>query len=177
MLFVLLFFVHGPLWLATKSDGDLQERAGKIARRLWPLLLIVAVFFLLASFFATNLWVNYVAHPILLVIPLLAVVGLVLTRVFIAMKGWWKAWFASSLTIVSATMFGVVGLYPSLLPSNIDKAYSMTIHNSASSPLTLKIMLGVALTFVPIVIVYQAWTMKLFKDKLTDDETGYGDAY
>ena len=112
--------------------------------------------------------------PSLLVIPLLAVVGLVLTRIFIATSGWWKAWFASSLTIVSATMFGVVGLYPSLLPSNIDSAFNLTIHNSASSPLTLKIMLGVALTFVPIVIVYQAWTMKLFKEKLTDDETGYG---
>lgn len=58
-----------------------------------------------------------------------------------------------------------------------DSAYSMTIHNSASSPLTLKIMLGVALTFVPIVIVYQAWAFHLFKGKLGEDETGYGEAY
>jgi cytochrome d ubiquinol oxidase subunit II len=176
VLFVMLFFVHGSLWLATKSDGDLQARAGKMAKRLWPLLLIVAVVFLVWSLPATWLYGNYIDKPILFIIPLLAVVGLVLTRVFIAKSGWWKAWFASSLTIVSAVLFGVVGLYPNLLPSNIDSAYSMTIYNSSSSPLTLKIMLGVALTFVPIVIIYQALVFKLFKDKLTEEDTGYGEA-
>ena len=177
VLFVMLFFVHGSLWLATKSDGDLQTRAGKMARRLWPWLLIVAVVFLIWTFPATRLYINYIDNPILFIIPLLAVVGLVLTRVFIARAGWWKAWFASSLTIVSATLFGVVGLYPSLLPSNIDSAYSMTIYNSSSSPLTLKIMLGVALTFVPLVIIYQALVFKFFKEKLTDEDTGYGEAH
>ena len=174
VLFVMLFLVHGSLWLATKSDGELQERAGKYARRLWPLLLIVAVVFLVWTFPATWLYVNYIDNPILFIIPLLTVVGLVLTRVFISTAGWWKAWFASSLTIVSATLFGVVGLYPNLLPSNIDSAFSMTIYNSASSELTLKIMLGVTLTFVPIVIIYQALVFKFFKNKLTEEDTGYG---
>jgi cytochrome d ubiquinol oxidase subunit II len=174
VLFVMLFFVHGSLWLATKSDGELQERAGKMAKRLWPVLLIVAVVFLIWTFPATKLYINYIENPILFVIPLLAVVGLVLTRLFIAKSAWWKAWFASSLAIVSVTMFGVIGLYPSLLPSNIDSAYSLTIYNSSSSPMTLKIMLAVVLTFVPIIIAYQVWKFKFFKDKLSEEDTGYG---
>jgi len=64
----------------------------------------------------------------------------------------------------------VVGLYPRLLPSSIDPAYSLTIANSASSPLTLKIMLAVALTFVPIVIAYQVWVHFLFKDKAKEED-------
>ena len=74
------------------------------------------------------------------------------------------------MTIVSVTLFGVVGLFPNLLPSSIDAAYSLTIYNSASSPLTLKIMLGVALTFVPIVIAYQVWVHFLFKDKTREED-------
>lgn len=175
-LFLVLFLVHGSLWLATKSEGGLQERAGKMAKRLWPVSLIVAVVFLIWSFPATSLYINYIDNPILFIIPGLAVVGLVLTRVFIARGAWWKAWFASSLTIVSATMFGVIGLYPNLLPSKIDSAYSLTVYNSSSSPMTLKIMLGVVLTFLPIIIIYQVWVYRLFKDKLTDEDTGYGQA-
>ena len=70
-------------------------------------------------------------------------------------------------------MFGVVGLYPDMFPSSLDPAYSLTIHNSSSSPLTLKIMLGVALVVVPIVIAYQTWVYILFKGKTKDNEMIY----
>jgi cytochrome d ubiquinol oxidase subunit II len=82
-------------------------------------------------------------------------VALLLTRLFIAKKAWWNAWFASCLTIVGATLFGVVGLYPNLYPSSLNPAFSLTAFNSSSSPLTLKIMLVVVLIFVPIIILYQ----------------------
>ncbi len=177
LLFVLLFFVHGSLWLAVKSEGDLHFRAGAMARRLWPLLLIIAVLFLLATRRFTGLYDNYVAHPVLFLIPAAAVAGLVLMRVFMARAAWWRAWFASSLTIVSATLFGVVGLFPNLLISSLNPAYSLTIRNSASSPMTLKIMLGVALVFVPIVIAYQVWVHFLFKGKVTPADLGEGKAY
>lgn len=98
---------------------------------------------------------------------------LILSRLFIHKKAWWKAWFSSCLTIVSATFFGVTGLYPNMLPSSINSSFSLTIYNASSSPLTLKIMLGVALVFVPIVIIYQAWVYNLFKDKLTGEDLVY----
>jgi cytochrome d ubiquinol oxidase subunit II len=94
-----------------------------------------------------------------------------------AMSYWWKAWFSSALTIVSTVLFGVVGLYPNLIPSSLDPKFSMTVANSSSSPLTLKIMLGVALTFVPIVIAYQVWVHYLFKDQLSDDEVAYEEGH
>ena len=45
---------------------------------------------------------------------------------------------------------------------------------NASSPLTLKIMLGVALSAVPAVIVYQAWSYRLFSGSLDEDVTSEG---
>lgn len=177
VLFVLLFVVHGALWLAIKTEEPLSGKAGNMAARLWSVPLVVAVVFLVATWFFTNLYNNYLAYPALWVIPLITVAALLATRGFIAKQAWWKAWFASCLTIVGATLFGVTGLYPNLLPSSINPEYSLTIFNSASSPLTLKIMLGVALTFVPIVIVYQVWSHYLFKDKLTDEDLASDEAY
>jgi cytochrome d ubiquinol oxidase subunit II len=177
ILFVLLFLVHGALWLAIKAEAPLGDRAGRAAGGIWWALLVVAVVFLGATWFATNLYQNYLTFPVLLLIPLITVLALLATRFFIAKGAWWKAWFASSLTIVGATLFGVVGLYPNLFPSSLNPAWSLTIFNSASSHLTLKIMLGVALTFVPIVLVYQIWAYWLFKDKVTEEDLSSEEAY
>ncbi len=177
VLFVLLFVVHGSLWLAIKTEEPLAARAGHMAATLWVAELVVAVVFLVATWFATNLYNNYFTYPILWIIPLVTVAALLGARLFIARGAWWTAWFCSSLTIVGATLFGVTGLYPNLFPSSLNPAYSLTIYNSASSPLTLKIMLGVALTFVPIVIAYQTWSHFLFRDKLTPEELASDEAY
>jgi len=175
--FVLLFCVHGAVWLATKSEGELQERAGRLAAKLWIALLLVAVAFLVFTWFRTPLWQNVLAKPAWLVLPLLYVVGLVGTRFFIARKEWWKAWFSSSAAIVGCTLFAVAGLYPALLPSSLDPAFSRTAFNTQSSPLTLSIMLGVALVMVPIVIIYQAWVYCRFSDPVSRESLLEDESY
>lgn len=169
VLFMLLFLMHGALWLCIKTSGALGDRVSTIAKVIWPLELVVAVIFLIATAFATNLYDNYLANPALFLVILLTVAGLLGIRVYLARKAYFKAWFSSSLTIVGATFFGVIGLFPNMFPSSIDSAFNLTAHNSASSPLTLKIMLTVALIFVPIVIGHQAWAYNLFKGKITPE--------
>jgi cytochrome d ubiquinol oxidase subunit II len=177
ILFLLLFCQHGALWLAAKTRGALEERAAALARRLWPWVFLMSVIFLLATQRVTDLFANYLATPILLVIPILAVAALVMIRVYTGKGAWWRAWFASSAVIVAVTLFGVVGLYPNLLPSSIDPAYSLTAFNSSSSLLTLKIMLVVALTFVPVVIAYQTWVHFIFKDKIGHEDLAREEGY
>ena len=173
ILFLVLFLVHGALWLAIRSEGDLQQRAMATAAKLWPVELGVAVIFLIASMFATRLYDNYLANPILFVIILLAVAGLLGIKVFLTQKALFKAWFASALTIVAATFFGVIGLFPNMFPSTIDPSYSLTAHNAASSDLTLKIMLVVVILFIPLVLAYQAWAYNLFKGKVKPEDMVY----
>jgi cytochrome d ubiquinol oxidase subunit II len=177
LLFVSIFAMHGSLWLTTKTEGDLQERAGALAKKIWPVVLVLAVIFLLATQRVTHLYDNYLANPVLFLIPLVAVFALLSTRFLMALSAWWKAWLSSALTIASTTLFGVVGLFPNLIPSSLSPKFSMTVTNSSSSPLTLKIMLGVALIFVPIVIAYQVWVHYLFKDMLADDEVAYEETH
>jgi cytochrome d ubiquinol oxidase subunit II len=173
LLFLLLFMVHGALWLSIRTEGALQERAILSANRLWPVLVVVAVAFLVASAFATRLYDNYLANPALFLVILLTVAALFGIKLFLRQQSWFKAWFASAGTIVGATFFGVIGLYPNLFPSSIDTAFNLTAHNASSSELTLKIMLGVVIVFVPIVLAYQIWAYSLFKDKVDTGDLEY----
>ena len=165
VLFLAAFLVHGALWLAIKTTGPLQKRAASVAAGLWPVLFVVAVAFIGFSLLATPLRAAYVSRPGLFVLPVAAALALVMILVYARRMAWVKAWAASSALLVLTTSFGVLGIYPALLPSSLAPAFSMTIYNSASSALTLKIMLGVALVLVPVVIAYQAWTFHLFRGK------------
>ncbi|WP_419781463.1 cytochrome d ubiquinol oxidase subunit II [Maridesulfovibrio sp.] len=173
ILFVLLFAQHGCLWLAVRTEGELNARAGNLAATIWPVLAAVYVAFLALTGVYTQLLSNFLAYPALMLILLIPIFAIVKVRTLIAARKWWKAWACSAVLIVSTTMFGVIGLFPALLPSSINPAYSITIHNAASSQLTLKIMLTVALIMVPIVIGYQVWMHKVFGTKITDEDLGY----
>ena len=177
VLFVLLFLQHGALWLGIRTSAELQARAARLAAKLWPLVVAAAVVFLVASWFKTDLYANYLAHPVLFVVIAVTVVALLTVRVFIARQAWFRAWAASALTIVGATFFGVIGLFPNLFPSSLDPAFNLTARNASSSPLTLQIMLVVAIIFVPIVIAYQAWSYHTFKDPVTASELAHDDVY
>ena len=104
-------------------------------------------------------------------------IALLGVKFYLKKQRYGMAWTASAVTIAGATFYGVIGLFPSLFPSSIDPAFGLTAFNASSSPLTLTIMLGVVAIFVPIVLVYQAWTYKLFKDKTTSEDLAYEDAY
>jgi cytochrome d ubiquinol oxidase subunit II len=173
VLFLLLFVQHGANWIIIRSEGDLHDRALKLAKSIWPVLTVVAVIFLVASWFATPLYQNFLARPILFAVILVTVAALLSVRLFLSQENGFKAWFASALTIVGATFFGVIGLYPNLFPSSIDPAFSLSAHNASSSPLTLKIMLVVVILFVPLVLAYQIWTYHLFKGKVKQEDLIY----
>ncbi|WP_456324771.1 cytochrome d ubiquinol oxidase subunit II [Desulfonauticus submarinus] len=177
ILFVLLFLEHGALWLAFRTTGDLQLRSGAAAAKIWPIKVIVLLIFLVYSAISTQLFANYLANPILFILLALPIIGIFLSRIYTGTQQWLKAWIASALTILGTAMFGIIGNYPALLPSSINPAYSMTIYNSSSSTLTLKIMLGVALIFVPLVIGYQFWVYKKFSHPLTPKNLEYEEAY
>lgn len=177
LLFVLLFVLHGANWMAIKATGELQERAVAVSAKTWLILVPVAVAFLIASYFATDLYDNYFKYPILFLVILADVAALFAIRFFSAKKAYFKAWFASGLTIVLCTFYGVIGLFPALFPSSMNPEWNLTAFNASSSPLTLKIMLGVVLVFIPIVICYQVWAYHLFKDPITDEDLGLDEAY
>lgn len=169
VLFVLMFCLHGALFLGLRSVGALHTKALGVAKNIWLILVAVAVTFLIATKAYTNLYDNYTTTPVLWLIPVIAVVSLILMRAFISADKLGFGFALSCIFIVSVTFFGVIGMFPALIPSSLDGA-SVTIARAASSHLTLSIMFVVAGIFVPIVIFYQGWVYKIFSYKLTEEE-------
>ena len=177
VLFLMLFLVHGALWLSIRVSGQLHEQSMSAGDKLWFVLLGVAVVFLIATWFSTPLYNNYVSYPVLFAVPLACVLSLVCVKFFLIKKDALKAWFASSLTIVTATFFCIIGLFPNMLPSSLDAVYSLTAHNASASRLTLTIMLVVVAIFIPMVIGYQLWAYRMFSDKLSAHDLAGEEAY
>jgi cytochrome d ubiquinol oxidase subunit II len=170
LLFVLLFVVHGGLYLSVKTTGAVKARSVSAASAVWIPLLVVAVVFLAYTYPATHLYDNFLAHPGLLAVPLLAVASLLGIKVFLIQGKLLPAFTASSLTILLVVATGVVGLFPNLIPSTLDPHYSLTAFNSSSSPYTLKVMTGVAIIFLPIIIAYKIWVYRVFRAPVTNQD-------
>ena len=70
---------------------------------------------------------------------------------------------------------GLFGLemYPNLILSNPNPDHSLTIYNAASSPKTLRIMLNIALTGVPVVLAYTVSIYWIFRGKVRMDRMSY----
>lgn len=183
ILFCLFFSYHGLLWLQAKiGESELKERSAHWASVLWWLLLVSLVVFLVATWFRTDLYRNYLENPIFysvptVIIPAMVLGGLIASRYYLGKSNRWLPWAFSAFAIVGTTFFGIFGLYPKLLPSSIDPKYTLTAFNASSSPLTLKIMLAVVLIFVPIVIAYQLWAYRLFAYTITDEELAKSELY
>jgi cytochrome d ubiquinol oxidase subunit II len=84
-----------------------------------------------------------------------------------AADGWAFACTALVVAAVVILLFGV--LYPDLVPSTLNKQWSLTIYNASSTPYTLKIMTWVTAFFAPLTVGYQAWTYWVFRQRISTD--------
>ncbi len=177
VFFVLLFAMHGALFIAIKTEGELSQRAGRLADRIWFGGLGVAVAFLILTWLQTGLKENYIAYPLWAIIPVIAVLSLAGVKYFSVQKRYVQSFIASCTTIFTVVITAIVGLYPNLIPSSIDPEYGLSISRTASSPYTLAVMTIVAAIFVPIVIVYQIWVHRLFRTRLDSESTTEQNVY
>jgi len=158
-----LFILHGALFLELKTDGVIRERVTKIARRFWLPVTLLAVIFVILSAFETTILDNLnVANVVGLVI---AVAALLFTGYSIFQARYGRAFFGTGLTVVGVVMLIFGTLFPRVMPSSL--GFDLTIYNASSSQYTLQVMTVIALTVVPIVLAYQAWTYWTFRKRLT----------
>jgi cytochrome bd ubiquinol oxidase subunit II len=158
-----LFTLHGAVFLALKTDGDVRRRAGRLAATLGVPVIAIAAGFLLWTAIAHHDAVGWALSAV----AALALIGGV-AAAYLRREGW--AFLATGATIVLATFALFVTLFPDVMPSTIAAANSLTVHNASSTPYTLKVMTWVAVVFTPIVLVYQGWTYWVFRKRLTVEE-------
>jgi cytochrome d ubiquinol oxidase subunit II len=161
------FVVHGAIFLSMKLEKPFSDKLNILAIKLWIPNIIVLLFFVIQTYFFTDIINKLGINPG--VVPIGAVLSLFSVGWFIKVKrvGW--AFFMNCLAIFFSTSTIFMILYPRVLVSSINPIYSLTIMNSASGSYTLRIMSIIALIFVPIVIAYQGWTYWIFKKRISGD--------
>jgi len=161
---LLLCFTHGLVFIALKTEGDIRVRARSLATKVGLITLVVA-----AAFLVWTVVQHLGDENALLVIVLagLAAVSLVAGILFNlrAREGW--AFTFNTLTIAFALLAIFMALFPYVMISSTDPAYSMTIEGAASSQMTLELMTWVAVFTLPLVLAYQAWTYWVFRKRIS----------
>lgn len=167
-----LFTLHGAIFLNLKTTDEIKIKAHAIAMKFWIPTIILVLGFVLFGYFDTDMFSGLGISPG--ISPVIAAIALLMTGWFLKnnKSGW--AFIMTGLTITFATITVFFGLYPRVMVSSLNDAWSLTIYNASSTPYTLTVMSIVAAIFVPIVLIYQSWTYWIFKKRLsTNSELEY----
>ncbi|MCE7949265.1 MAG: cytochrome d ubiquinol oxidase subunit II [Chloroflexi bacterium CFX4] len=161
---LLIFTLHGAIFLNLKSGGAVAERALAAAKRLWlPAILIIGGF-VVWSYASTDIFTRLGVNPG--IPPIVAVLAMLSIGFFIRERQMGWAFIASMVAIALSVVTVFSGLYPRVLPSSISADFSLTIYNAAASDYTLTIMSIVAILLVPVVLGYQAWSYWVFRKRI-----------
>ncbi|KQZ70486.1 cytochrome d ubiquinol oxidase subunit II [Nocardioides sp. Root151] len=155
----LLFLTHGAMFVALKTDGEIRHRARALACRLGAGAAVVAVMFMLWAQSLSGTTGSAVAFTVAALTLLAALVAAARGR-----EGW--AFTGTFVTIGLAVTGLFLALFPDVMPSSTDAAFSLTSTNAAATAYTLKVMTWVAVMFTPLVIGYQAWSYWVFRKRI-----------
>ena len=73
------------------------------------------------------------------------------------------------MVLVGAVVLIFGSMYPDVMPSSIDPAYSLTVDNASSTDYTLTVMTWVAVILTPVVLLYQSWSYWVFRRRISTD--------
>jgi cytochrome d ubiquinol oxidase subunit II len=154
-----LFAMHGALFLGLRTTGDLRERAIKLAARLAiPVTIIAGAFAIWTQLAHGKTW-TWLA----VVVAALGLIGAGQA----ARQGRELAGFVlTSVVTIAAVVLLFGSLFPDVMPSSTNAAYSLTVHNASSTHYTLVVMTWVAVIMTPAVLAYQTWTYWVFRQRL-----------
>jgi cytochrome bd ubiquinol oxidase subunit II len=150
----------GSMYLTLKTTGALRARIARLSGRLgW---LAAAVTFGWLTWSHLGLSQGFVPSPI----DALALVAIVASAWFAESGAEGLAFTAGATAIASVLGAIFFDLFPRVMVSSTNAAYSLTVSSSASPSYTLKVMTVVAVVFMPLVLAYQGWSLWVFRKRL-----------
>lgn len=169
-----MFALHGAVFLCLKVTDDLLDRVERLVPRL-----MVGFFVVMTGMVAWTLMLdeafadNYRDRPWTVVFPLLALVATLVGWRLLSRRAHLGAFMCSATTIALLIASVAAALYPVMLPSSTDPSDDLTVHNAASAPNTLEVMLVIAVIGVPFVLLYTAGVYYFFRGRVRLDDSSY----
>ena len=158
---LVLCLIHGAAFLALKTEGEVQARSFAIATQLrWVALVVVVV----EGAWTFSLSGRSALSVLLGVLGVASAIG-AFQAIGLRREGW--AFLLTAITIGSTVASVFAGLYPDVLVSSTDPAFSLTVAGTAASSYALTVMTWVAVGLLPIVLLYQGWTAYVFRARIS----------
>ncbi len=152
--------VHASVFIGLKTDGEPRARARRFVVRWSPVALLPLVAWVLVIQVQSGKFFTW---------------ALVVLAVGAVIFGWLsarsgregRAFIGIAVFLVAGASSIFAAVYPVVLPSTIDPAYTLTISNASSGDYTLAVMSIVTAIGLPLVLVYQGWTYWVFRQRLS----------
>lgn len=156
---LVLFLAHGALFVALKTQGPIRHDARRVAAVAGAAAAVLALLLLGFLGAGRGSGASWAASGLAAV----ALVGALLANAR-GREGWAFVGTFGAIGLAFAALF--LMLYPAVMPSTLDPAWSLTTDTAASSGYTLQIMTVVALVFTPLVVLYQSWSYWVFRKRI-----------
>ncbi|MFN3750876.1 MAG: cytochrome d ubiquinol oxidase subunit II [Thiobacillus sp.] len=117
---------------------------------------------------STGAWMhNYAQYAWAKWVPIAAFAALVASIVFSRLNQAGAAFWSSSIACAGIIGTAGVSMFPFIMPSSTDPRSSLTVYDAVSSHLTLGLMLGATVIFMPLIVFYTSWAYKVMWGKVT----------
>lgn len=169
---------HGSLYVAIKTEGDLNRRARAVALAAWPVQVLLTIVGLVATIYIRpTVLDNYRLHIGGFLIPGV-VYGSLGVMIYAMRKGQdvaaeKLAFVASALYIVGMLVGAAFALYPIVLPSSTDPALNLTIYNTAAGHHGLTVGFTWWILGMILALCYFTLLFRMFKGKVRLEGEGY----
>ncbi len=157
-----LCVLHGATFLVLRTDAVVRRRAHRVATvAVWPAVALLVAFAAWTPTLSDAPALRGAVPPVLAVVAVL--VAALLLR---AHRDGWS--FAATAVAVGFTVVSLfTNLYPAVLVSSTDPAYTLTVAGTASGTYALQVMTVVAAFLMPVVLLYQSWSYVVFRRRVT----------
>ena len=159
--------LHGALWIALKTSGELAERARRMVTPLCLLVLALTLVSLAGTIAVRPASLdNYFNYPLTFIVPVGVIASLISIRVFNGRLQPLRAFLASCLYLFFMLAGACWGVYPTLLPATTGADRDITLVKAISGPHTLAVGLvwwgfGMTLAVGYVVFVYAKFRGKV----------------
>jgi cytochrome d ubiquinol oxidase subunit II len=166
--------IHGAVWIALKTEGALQARCQAVARRLWFIMLPLVLLDSVISFRVQPLLLgSFEKHPWGLIFPAISAGGLLGVIRFLKRQRDQAAFLSSCAFILGLLCSAAMGLYPNLLPSNVDAGHSLTVTSVSAASYGLRIGLFWFVPAFALAMAYSVFVYRRFAGKVGTQPEGH----
>jgi len=165
---------HGSLYVAVKTEDELNGRARRVAQWLWPVQLLLTVAGLIATVaIRPGVLDNYKHYAVGFAIPVLVFGALGVIMHGMIKRADKTAFVASGVYIVGMLVGAAFGLYPVVLPASTDPALNLTIYNTAAGAHGLSVGLVWWSLGLVLALGYFFFLFRMFRGKVRLEGEGY----